>query len=75
MIGYVLYMAANFYAVVWLMTLAGVFLGVCAAGLWCSQCTCITQAGVWYAAHSGKTKDAAISSFFGVFLFVYQTCE
>lgn len=75
MIGYALYMAANFYAVIWLMTIAGVILGFGAAPMWSAKCTYLTQLGVWYSRMTGQSEDAIINRFFGFFFMMFQTSE
>ncbi|KAL8590617.1 hypothetical protein ACOMHN_011053 [Nucella lapillus] len=75
MIGYALYMAANFYAVIWLMTIAGIILGFGAAPMWSAKCTYLTQLGVWYARMTNQSEDAVINKFFGFFFMVFQTSQ
>jgi hypothetical protein len=68
-------MAANFYAVIWLMTLAGVIVGFCATAMWSAKCAYLTQAGVWYSKRTGKDQDGTISLFFGFFFMMFQTSK
>lgn len=75
MIGYALYMGANFYAVIWDMTIAGVILGFGAAPMWSAKCTYLTQLGVWYSRMTGQSEDAMINRFFGFFFMMFQTSE
>lgn len=75
MIGYALYMGANFYAVIWLMTIAGVILGFGAAPMWSAKCTYLTQIGVWYAKLTKQSEDAIINRFFGFFFMMFQTSQ
>ncbi|XP_067651790.1 protein unc-93 homolog A-like isoform X1 [Haliotis asinina] len=75
MLGYILYMCANFYPVWGTMAPAAVILGLGAAPLWSAKCTYLTQTGVWYAKMTGKTEDAVINAFFGVFFMIFQTSQ
>lgn len=75
MIGYAMYMGANFYAVIWLMTVAGVILGFGAAPMWSAKCTYLTQLGVWYAKMTKQSEDAIINRFFGFFFMMFQTSQ
>ncbi|XP_041375305.1 protein unc-93 homolog A-like isoform X2 [Gigantopelta aegis] len=73
--GYVLYMAANFYAIWGLMAPAAIILGLGAAPLWSAKCTYLTQVGVWYSKLTGATEDAVINRFFGIFFMIFQTSQ
>jgi hypothetical protein len=73
MFGYATYMAANFYAVIWLMTLCGVILGLGAAPMWSAKCAYLTQLGVWYSKLTKQSEDATINKFFGFFFMMFQT--
>ncbi|XP_076469835.1 UNC93-like protein isoform X2 [Babylonia areolata] len=75
MIGYATYMAANFHAVIWLMTLTAVILGIGAAPMWSAKCTYLTQLGVWYSRLTKQSEDAVINKFFGFFFMVFQTSQ
>ncbi|XP_060063155.1 protein unc-93 homolog A-like [Ylistrum balloti] len=75
MICYIVYMAANFYAVWGTMAVASVIVGLGAAPLWSAKCTYLTQAAVWYAKHTGATEDDVINRFFGFFFMVFQTSQ
>ena len=75
MSGYVLYMAANFYAIWELMGPAAVCIGLGAAPLWSAKCTYLTQIGVWYSKMTGMSEDAIINRFFGIFFMVFQTSK
>lgn len=75
MVCYIVYMAANFYAVWGLMAPASVIVGLGAAPLWSAKCTYLTQTGVWYSQITGTTEDAIINRFFGFFFMSFQTSE
>ncbi|OWF34739.1 protein unc-93 homolog A-like [Mizuhopecten yessoensis] len=75
MICYIVYMAANFYAVWGTMAVASVIVGLGAAPLWSAKCTYLTQTAVWYAKHTGATEDDVINRFFGFFFMVFQTSQ
>ncbi|KAK7109183.1 UNC93-like protein [Littorina saxatilis] len=73
--GYAVFMAANFYAVVWLMTVAATLVGICAAPMWSAKCTYLTQLGVWYSKLTKQSEDAVINNFFGFFFMMFQTSQ
>lgn len=73
--GYILYMAANGYAVWATMIPASVLVGICAAPLWTAQCSYFTIIGARYARYSGESADAVVSRFFGIFFMFFQLCE
>ncbi|KAL3858703.1 hypothetical protein ACJMK2_008964 [Sinanodonta woodiana] len=75
MLCYILYMAANFYAIWGTIIPAAIILGLGAAPLWSAKCTYLTQAGVWYAKMTGTTEDDTINRFFGVFFMIFQTSQ
>lgn len=75
MIAYIIYMAANFYAVWGTMAVASVIVGLGAAPLWSAKCTYLTQTAVWYAKQTGATEDDVINRFFGFFFMVFQTSK
>ncbi|KAL3858705.1 hypothetical protein ACJMK2_008966 [Sinanodonta woodiana] len=72
---YILYMAANFYAIWGTIIPAAIILGLGAAPLWSAKCTYLTQVGVWYAKMTGTTEDDTINRFFGVFFMIFQTSQ
>ena len=72
---YILYMAANFYAVYATIVPAAIILGLGAAPLWSAKCTYLTETGCWYARLTGATEDDVINRFFGVFFMIFQTCK
>ncbi|XP_012939457.2 protein unc-93 homolog A [Aplysia californica] len=75
MVGYVLYMGANFYAVKGTLIPAAIILGLGAAPLWSAKCTYLTQIGVWYAKLTNQDKDSVINSFFGFFFLFFQSSQ
>ncbi|BFZ13336.1 hypothetical protein BsWGS_16375 [Bradybaena similaris] len=75
MIGYILYMCANFYAVKGTMITASIILGLGAAPLWSAKCTYLTQLGVWYAKLTSKDQDGIINLFFGFFFLFFQSSQ
>ncbi|XP_069113521.1 protein unc-93 homolog A-like isoform X2 [Argopecten irradians] len=75
MICYIVYMAANFYAVWGTMAVASIIVGLGAAPLWSAKCTYLTQTAVWYAKQTGATEDDVINRFFGFFFMVFQTSQ
>ncbi|XP_052248265.1 protein unc-93 homolog A-like isoform X2 [Dreissena polymorpha] len=75
MLCYVLYMVANFYAIWGTIVPSAIILGLGAAPLWSAKCTYLTQAGVWYAKHTGSSEDDIINRFFGFFFMMFQTSQ
>ena len=75
MVCYIVYMAANFYAIWGLMAPASVIIGFGAAPLWSAKCTYLTQMSVWYAKMTGNTEDDIINRFFGFFFMFFQTSK
>ncbi|XP_076470259.1 UNC93-like protein isoform X2 [Babylonia areolata] len=75
MIGYATFIAANFHAVFWLMTLAAVILGFGAAPMWTANCTYLTQLGVWYSRLTEVPESAVMNKFFGIFFLFFQTSQ
>ncbi|KAK3761070.1 hypothetical protein RRG08_022474 [Elysia crispata] len=75
MLGYILFMGSNMYAVIATMVPASIILGIGAAPLWSAQCTYFTQVGVWYAKITNRNKDAVINMFFGYFFLFFQSSQ
>lgn len=75
MIGYILFMGANFYAVKGTMITASIILGLGAAPLWSAKCTYLTQVGVWYSKLTSKDQDGVINLFFGFFFLFFQSSQ
>ncbi|CAG5123752.1 unnamed protein product [Candidula unifasciata] len=75
MIGYILFMCANFYAVKGTMITASIILGLGAAPLWSAKCTYLTQLGVWYAKLTSQDQDGIINLFFGFFFLFFQSSQ
>lgn len=73
--GYILYMAANGYAVWGTMVTAAILVGLCAAPLWTAQCSYFTISGARYAKINNEPEGAAVSRFFGIFFMFFQICE
>ena len=72
---YILYMAANFYAIWETIVPSAIVLGFGAAPLWSAKCTYLTETGVWYSRHTGKLEDDIINRFFGFFFMSFQTSK
>lgn len=70
--GYIVWMAANGYAVWETMIPASILVGLCAAPLWTAQCSYFTIIGTRYAKINGEPEDAVISRFFGIFFMFFQ---
>ncbi|KAJ8302902.1 hypothetical protein KUTeg_019298 [Tegillarca granosa] len=73
MVCYIIYMAANFYAVWGLIGPTAFILGLGAAPLWAGKCTYLTQLATWYAKLTGTTEDDIVNRFFGFFFMFFQT--
>lgn len=70
--GYLLWMAANGYAVWGTMVTTSILVGLTAAPLWTAQCSYFTRVAVRYAKLSGETEDAVVARFFGIFFMFFQ---
>lgn len=75
MVCYIIYMAANFYAVWGLIGPTAFILGLGAAPLWAGKCTYLTQLATWYAKLTGTTEDDIVNRFFGFFFMFFQTSQ
>ena len=73
MLCYILYMAANFYAVWATIIPTAVILGLGAGPLWSAKCTYLTQTSLWYSRQTGKSEDNVLNTFFGIFFMLFQT--
>jgi len=74
-LGYIVYIAANGYAVWGTMTTASVLVGLCAAPLWTAQCSYFTVIAQHYQRLTGQNSDVVVSRFFGLFFMFFQACE
>ena len=74
-VGYILYMAANGYAVWSTMITASVLVGLCAAPLWTAQCSYFIIIAQHYHRLTGQTTHHVVSRFFGLFFMFFQACE
>ena len=74
-LGYILWMAANGYAVWGTMVPASIIVGFCAAPLWTAQCAYFTKMGNRYAALNNEPEQAVVTRFFGYFFMFFQMCE
>lgn len=70
---YILYMAANFYAIWGTIIPTAIILGFGAAPLWSAKCTYLTETGVWYSRQTNTGEDDIINRFFGFFFMSFQT--
>ena len=75
LLGYILWMAANGYAVWGTMITASIILGICAATLWTPQCAYFTIVAKEYALQTGESEDGVLTRFFGIFFCFFQLCE
>jgi len=73
--GYILWMAANGYAVWGTMITASILVGLCAAPLWTAQCSYFTIVAGRYAKISGEREEAIVTRFFGIFFMFFQFCK
>jgi len=74
-VGYILYMAANGYAVWGTMITASVLVGLSAAPLWTAQCSYFIVSARHYERLTGQAGDVIVSRFFGVFFMIFQACK
>lgn len=74
-VGYILYMAANGYAVWSTMIAASVLVGLCAAPLWTAQCSYFIIIAQHYHRLTAQTTHHVVSRFFGLFFMFFQACE
>ena len=72
---FILYIAANGYAVWATMITASVIMGVCAAPLWAAQCSYFTISGKRYAVLNNEDEKAVVSRFFGIFFTFFRIGE
>ena len=75
MLSYILYMAANFYAVWATIIPTAIILGLGGAPLWSAKCTYLTEVGMWYCRLTGNLPDDIINRFFGIFFMIFQTSK
>ena len=75
MLCYILYMAANFYAVWATIIPTAIILGLGGAPLWSAKCTYLTETGMWYCRLTGNLPDDVINRFFGIFFMIFQTSK
>ena len=73
--GYILWMAANGYAVWGTMITTSIIVGFCAAPLWTAQCAYFTKLAGRYCELSGEDLSAVVTRFFGIFFLFFQLCE
>jgi Ion channel regulatory protein UNC-93 len=73
--GYILWMAANGYAVWGTMITASILVGLCAAPLWTAQCSYFTIIAGRYAKLNGEREEAVVTRFFGIFFMFFQLCK
>ena len=74
-LGYIVYMAANGYAVWGTMIAASVLVGLCAAPLWTAQCSYFVVVAQHYQRLTGQASDVVVPRFFGLFFMFFQACE
>lgn len=70
--GYILWMAANGYAVWGTMVPASIIVGLAAAPLWTAQCSYFTLMGSKYAKLTNQSEESAVTRFFGIFFCFFQ---
>ncbi|KAI0227977.1 UNC93-like protein [Lamellibrachia satsuma] len=71
-VGYIVFMAANGYAVWATMVPASIIVGLAAAPLWTAQCSYFTKIARRYSQLADVPEDAVLSRFFGIFFFTFQ---
>lgn len=73
--GYLLYTAANFYPSWYTLMPTAVILGLCGAPLWSAKCAYVTTAGQKYSKLVGRTEEAVVAQFFGIFFCFFQMTQ
>ena len=73
MVGYVLWMAANMYAVWGTMVTASIIVGITASMVWAAQSAYTTECANQMAALTGEVVDDVMSKFFGIFIMFFQS--
>ena len=73
--GYILWMAANGYAVWGTMVTASILVGLCAAPLWTAQKSYFTIIARRYATLTQEDADAMVARFLGIFYGIFQLCK
>ena len=74
-VGYIVYMAANGYAVWGTMIAASVLVGLCAAPLRTAQCSYFIVIAQHYQRLTGQSSHVVVSRCFGVFFMFFQACK
>ncbi len=74
-VGYILWMAANGYAVWGTMVPASILVGLCAAPLWTAKCAYFTKMATRWQRMTGEPAEAVVSRFFGYFFMFFQICK
>jgi len=74
-IGYIIYMAANGYAVWATMITSSVLVGLSAAPLWTAQCSYFIVIAQHYERLTGQSSNAVVARFFGLFFMIFQACK
>lgn len=73
--GYILWMAANGYAVWGTMVTASILVGISTATLWPSKSSYLTLLAQYYAGISGEKEEAVVARFFGIFYAICRVCK
>ena len=74
-LGYIVYIAANGYAVWSTMIMASVLLGLCHAPLWTAQSSYFTIIAHHYQRLTGQSAEHVLPTFFGLFFLLYKACK
>lgn len=75
MLGYSLYIAAQFYPTNATLVPTAIVLGIGAAPMWSAKCTYLTQVGNKYAELTGENSEVVITRFFGIFFLFFQSTQ
>lgn len=75
MLGYSLYIAAQFYPTNATLIPTAIVLGMGAAPMWSAKCTYLTQVGNKYAELTGEDSEVVITRFFGIFFLFFQSTQ
>ena len=71
---YILYIAANGYAVWGTMITVNILMGLWAAPMWTAQCSYFTIIGRRYAKLNKEKEDVVVARFFGIFFMILRMC-
>nr|CAD7459596.1 unnamed protein product [Timema tahoe] len=75
MLGYSVFIAAQFYPRFYTLIPAGIVLGLCSAPMWISQATYVTHLAYVYSVVTKEKADMVIMRFYGIFFLFFETSQ